>query len=105
LEFCQWLQWRAIDPENGMTININLPPQLQAIVRQKVASGRYASPSEVVREALRLLEQEERHREAKLEQFRKDIDEGLSTGIRNRSRAPRGAGKPNAGLLRAAGAG
>jgi antitoxin ParD1/3/4 len=63
-----------------MTININLPPQLEAMVRQKVASGRYASASEVVREALRLLEQEERLREAKLEQLRKDIDEGLSSG-------------------------
>lgn len=63
-----------------MTININLPPQLEAMVRQKVASGRYASASEVVREALRLLEHQERLRDAKLEQLRQDIDEGLASG-------------------------
>jgi antitoxin ParD1/3/4 len=63
-----------------MTININLPPKLEAMVRQKVASGRYASASEVVREALRLLEHQERLRDAKLEQLRQDIDEGLASG-------------------------
>jgi antitoxin ParD1/3/4 len=63
-----------------MTININLPPQLEAMVRQKVASGRYASASEVVREALRLLEHQERLRDAKLEQLRHDIDEGFASG-------------------------
>lgn len=50
------------------------------MVRQKVASGRYASASEVVREALRLLEHQERLRDAKLEQLRRDIEEGLSSG-------------------------
>jgi antitoxin ParD1/3/4 len=63
-----------------MTININLPPQLEAMVRQKVASGRYASASEVVREALRLLEHQERLRDAKLEQLRQDIEDGLTSG-------------------------
>jgi len=63
-----------------MTININLPPQLEAMVRQKVASGRYASASEVVREALRLLEHQERLRDAKLEQLRRDIEDGLTSG-------------------------
>jgi antitoxin ParD1/3/4 len=63
-----------------MTININLPPQLEAMVRQKVASGRYASASEVVREALRLLEHQERLRDAKLEQLRRDIEDGLASG-------------------------
>ena len=39
-----------------MTLNINLTPQLEKLVRQKVESGRYNSASEVVREALRLME-------------------------------------------------
>ena len=43
-----------------MTMNINLTPHLEDIVRQKVASGSYASASEVIREALRLMEEQDR---------------------------------------------
>ena len=42
-----------------MTINVNLTPHLEEMVRQKVASGRYNSASEVIREALRLMEEQE----------------------------------------------
>jgi len=42
-----------------MTINVNLTPHLEEMVRQKVASGRYNSASEVVREALRRMEAED----------------------------------------------
>ena len=41
-------------------MNISLTPQLEALVRAKVDSGRYTSASEVVREALRLLDEHER---------------------------------------------
>ena len=40
-------------------MNVNLSPQLDEMVRQKVASGLYTSASEVVREALRLMEQQD----------------------------------------------
>ncbi len=40
-------------------MNISLTPHLEAMVRQKVASGRYNNSSEVVREALRLLEEQD----------------------------------------------
>lgn len=63
-----------------MTININLTPQLEALVREKVASGLYNSASEVVREALRLLEQQDQLRAIKLEQLRQDIREGIESG-------------------------
>lgn len=56
-------------------IDIDLPPQLEAMVHQKVASGRYGSASEGVWEALQLPGKEERLREMKLEQLRRDIDE------------------------------
>jgi antitoxin ParD1/3/4 len=61
-------------------MNINLTPQLEGLVRQKVASGLYNSASEVVREALRLMDEQDRVRELKLEQLRKDIREGLESG-------------------------
>jgi hypothetical protein len=46
----------------AMTMNVNLSPQLEAMVKAKVASGRYTSASEVVREALRLMEQQDQLR-------------------------------------------
>ena len=63
-----------------MTININLTPQLEAMVRDKVASGRYGSASEVVREALRLMQEHDQLREIKLEQLRTDIRAGIVSG-------------------------
>ncbi len=43
------------------TRNVSLTPELEALVDRKVASGRYRSASEVVRAALRLLDERERH--------------------------------------------
>ena len=63
-----------------MGMNIKLTPQLEELVRSKVASGLYTSASEVVREALRLMDEQDRLREAKLEQLRRDIHQGLASG-------------------------
>ena len=63
-----------------MPLNINLTPQLEKLVRQKVSSGRYNSASEVVREALRLMETQDELRSLRLEQLRRDIREGLESG-------------------------
>ena len=40
-------------------MNVSLTPELEQYVSAKVESGRYNSASEVVREALRLLEEHE----------------------------------------------
>ena len=40
-------------------MNVSLTPQLEAMIRQRVESGRYNNASEVVREALRRLEEHE----------------------------------------------
>jgi antitoxin ParD1/3/4 len=63
-----------------MTLNISLTPQLEAMVRQKVAGGLYNSASEVVREALRLMEAQDRLQAIKLEQLKQDIQDGLNSG-------------------------
>jgi len=67
-----------------MPLNVNLTPQLEELVRRKVSSGRYNSASEVVREALRLMEAHDRANDQlqslKLEQLRRDIREGLNSG-------------------------
>jgi antitoxin ParD1/3/4 len=62
-----------------MTMNVNLSPQLEAMVKAKVASGRYTSASEVVREALRLMEQQDQLRVLQLQQLRRDIQDGLAS--------------------------
>jgi len=63
-----------------MGMNVNLSPQLEDLVRSKVSSGLYASASEVVREALRLLQEQDRLREVKLEELRREVRRGLDSG-------------------------
>src|SRR5277367_5930920 len=82
-----------------MGMNINLPPELQDLVRQKMASGLYTSASEVVCEALRLMEEKDRLLIRKQEQLREDISKGLESG----PAAPRGSGRDQAGRARAQG--
>lgn len=61
-------------------MNVSLTPELEALVQDKVASGRYASASEVVRDALRLLEQRDKTEAEKLAWLRKAWQEGLDSG-------------------------
>lgn len=63
-----------------MGMNVNLSPQLEDMVRSKVSSGLYTSASEVVREALRLMQEHDQMREAKLEELRRDVRRGLESG-------------------------
>ena len=46
------------------TRNVSLTPEIEAFIVGRVASGRFRSASEVVRAALRLLEENESKREA-----------------------------------------
>ena len=61
-------------------MNVPLTAQLEKVVKEKVASGRYHSASEVVSEALRLLDDYDRLQQIKLERLRKDIQEGIDSG-------------------------
>jgi antitoxin ParD1/3/4 len=63
-----------------MPMNISLTPHLEEMIRAKIASGSYNSASEVVREALRLLEEEDQLRSLKLQKLREDVREGLESG-------------------------
>jgi len=63
-----------------MTLSISLTPQLENLVRAKIDSGMYSSVSEVVREALRLLDEHDQLRNMRLEILRKDIDDGIKSG-------------------------
>jgi putative addiction module CopG family antidote len=60
-------------------MNVSLTPQLEAFVKQKVETGMYTSVSEVVREALRLMEAQDAVQVVKLTALREDIRRGLSS--------------------------
>ena len=61
-------------------MNISLTPQLEALVKTKVESGLYGSASEVVRDALRLLEERDRRQFMRVEELRAEIKKGLDSG-------------------------
>lgn len=63
-----------------MTLNVSLTPHLEAFIHDTVSSGRYQSASEVVRMALRLLEEREQERAATIERLRQEIQKGLDSG-------------------------
>ena len=64
-------------PPHKAPMNVSLTPQLEAFVRSKVEAGRYASSSEVVREALRLLEEVEDVRQRGLDALNADLAEAV----------------------------
>ena len=58
-------------------MNVSLPPELEKLVDRKVSSGMYQTASEVIREGLRLLEDQDRLRAAQLDEVRRKIQTGL----------------------------
>jgi antitoxin ParD1/3/4 len=60
-------------------MNVSLTPELDKFVARKVESGRYTSASEVVREALRLLEEHDRARSAQVAAFNKELGARLAS--------------------------
>nr|WP_298095666.1 type II toxin-antitoxin system ParD family antitoxin [uncultured Shinella sp.] len=59
------------------TLNVSLTSEFADFVEDAVASGSYVSASEVVRDALRLMRQDQESEAAKLALLRKAVDAGL----------------------------
>lgn len=66
-------------------MNISLTPELEKLVNDKVASGMYHSASEVIREALRLLKEQDALREFRLHELRKEIAKGMDQSERGQT--------------------
>jgi len=73
------------------TRNINLTEHFDVFVAHEIASGRYSNASEIVREALRLLEAQVLEREMKLRALRQaarrgfgEIDQGQGIELKDR---------------------
>lgn len=60
------------------TVNISLTPELGAFLQSRVSSGQYQTTSEVVREALRLLQRQEKERAAGLKELRARLQRGAT---------------------------
>jgi antitoxin ParD1/3/4 len=63
-----------------MNISISLTPELIGLIKTKVESGRYSSTSEVVREALRLLERADQQEAERVKVLRRAWREGIDSG-------------------------
>lgn len=63
-----------------MPSSYHIGSHYESLVRELVESGRYASASEVIRDALRLMEEREDLRQAKLDALREAIREGVESG-------------------------
>lgn len=61
-------------------MNVSLTPELEKLVERKVKTGRYQTASEVVREALRALEERDQVAALRLQELRKEIRKGLRSG-------------------------
>ncbi len=61
-----------------VAMNVSLTAELEKFVNAKVQTGRYNSASEVVREALRLLEEHEQARAAQTREFNKELGRRLA---------------------------
>lgn len=65
--------------EESEVMNVSLTPELERLIRERVESGRYHSASEVVREALRLLDERDEHRRLRLAEMREQVAAGLAS--------------------------
>ena len=63
-------------------MTVSLPPELQKVVAEKVASGAYRSESEVITHAVRLLKERDEIRQRRIEELRKEITIGLEQADR-----------------------
>ncbi len=57
-------------------MNVSLTPELESLVNNKVKTGRYNSASEVVREALRLLEEQDIIKAMRRDELIQEIKKG-----------------------------
>jgi antitoxin ParD1/3/4 len=67
---------------NAEKLSITLPADMAQRIRSRVESGSYGSNSEVIREAMRLLEDREQEREQRLAVVRAKLKEAADNPVR-----------------------
>jgi len=59
-------------------MNVSLTKELEELILEKVESGLYTSASEVIREALRLMEEQDQLKKKRLAEVGRKIDRGVA---------------------------
>jgi antitoxin ParD1/3/4 len=67
------------------TRNVSLSERFDRLIEAKIASGRYANASEVIRAGLSLLEQHEQEQELKLARLRRAVQAAIEADERGES--------------------
>jgi antitoxin ParD1/3/4 len=70
----------AMRTEKAERVTITLPPDMLASIKSKVSSGSYSSTSEVIREAMRLWQQKDEERQARLALIRERLKRSAQSG-------------------------
>ena len=70
-------------PSITRQLNVSITPHFSKFIRDKVKSGRYSNASEVVREALRKLEQEEMVAQQSMIVDPDNVEEAVLEGLRS----------------------
>jgi len=61
----------------GKEMNITLTPELESFINEKIQSGLYNSPGEVLREGLRLLRERDELQRWRKEELRREVMKGV----------------------------
>jgi antitoxin ParD1/3/4 len=64
----------------AMATSYSIGKHFEEFIASLIASGRYSTASEIIRDGLRIIEEREQRREAKLEWLRAEIQKGLDSG-------------------------
>ena len=63
-----------------MASSYSIGKHFEGLIERLIESGRYSTASEIMREGLRLVEEREERRKAKLEALRAEIQKGIDSG-------------------------
>ena len=63
-----------------MATSYSIGKHFEGLIESLIESGRYSTASEIMRDGLRLIEEREERRKAKLDALRAEIQKGLDSG-------------------------
>ena len=63
-----------------MATSYSIGKHFEELIESLIESGRYSTASEIMRDGLRLIEEREERRKAKLEALRAEIQKGIDSG-------------------------
>ena len=64
-----------------MATSYSIGKHFEELIESLIESGRYSTASEIMRDGLRLIEEREERRKAKLEALRAEIQKGIDSGL------------------------